>query len=330
MKFTKKKLLMILVAGAVLTGLAHLPKRKMQLPPKEETVYTVKTQIATRSDLQEYLRLNGTVKAENTISVYPDIGGKLTRVPVTLGSYVKKGQLIAEVDPSSPGSYYSTSPVYAPISGYITSLPLTTGTTVSTSTEIAMIGNINSLQIECKIPESKIAVLKNGLTARVGLEAYKGIDFPAHVFRISPIVDETSRTKEMYLLFDTNDERINAGMYVKIHLNTVLHENVLTLPTDAILTHNGTQYVYVYTADDADDATGTVSRREITTGATVDGSIEVLSGIEDGERIVINGMQVLSDGVKVKEVGKSAAANAGYTDNAGTDAPAADAKGGKK
>ena len=237
------------------------------------------------------------MKAENTISVYPDMAGKLTRVPVTLGSYVRKGQVIAEVDPSSPGSYYTTSPVYAPISGYITSLPLTTGTTVTTSSEIAMIGNINNLQIECKIPESKIAVLKNGLVAHVGLEAYKGAVFPAHIFRISPIVDETSRTKEVYLIFDTNDTRINAGMYVKMLLDTVLHENVITVPTDAIISDNGKSYVYVENAD------STVSRREITAGAMVDGVAEVTSGLNDGERIVISGMQVLSDGVKVKEVG---------------------------
>ena len=300
MKINRKHIFMILIALAILVILANLPKRKMQMPPMEETVYVVKTQAVERSDLQEYLRLNGTVKAENTISVYPDIGGKLTSVPVTLGTYVKKGQLIAEVDPSSPGTYYTKSPVYAPIAGYITSLPLTTGTTVSTSTEIATIGNIEKLQIECKIPESKIAVLENGLNARVGLEAYKGIDFPAHIFRISPVVDETSRTKQIYLLFDTDDSRINAGMYVKIHLNTVLHENVITIPTDCIQSQNDQQYVYVYNADES-----RVSRRDISTGVTVDGVTEVTDGLSDGDVIVVSGMQVLADGVKVREVGSS-------------------------
>ena len=311
MILTKKKLLMILVALAILTGLSMLPKKKRQIPPVEETVYTVKSETVAKSDLQEYLRLNGTVKAENTISVYPDIGGKLTRVPVTLGTYVKKGQLIAEVDPSSPGSHYASSPVYAPIAGYITSLPLTTGTTVTTSSEIAMIGNIDKLQIECKIPESKIAVLKNGLTARVALEAYKGIDFPAHVFRISPVVDETSRTKQLYLLFDTSDERINAGMYVKIHLNTILHENIIVIPTDSIISENGKKFIYIKNDD------STVSKREISVGASVDGKAEITSGLSEGEMIVVSGMQVLSDGVKVKEVGSSGTKSDKNTSNGG-------------
>ena len=158
MRIDGNKIILLVLCGAFIFILSRRPKKKMELPKAEETVYTVKTQKLERTNLQEYLRVNGSVKAENSISVYPDMAGKLTRVPVTLGSYVKKGQVIAEVDPSSPGSYYTTSPVYAPISGYITSLPLTTGTTVTTSSEIAIIGNINNLQIECKIPESKIAV----------------------------------------------------------------------------------------------------------------------------------------------------------------------------
>ena len=297
MRIDGKKIILLALCGAFLFILSRMPKKKMELPKAEETVYTVKTQKLERTNLQEYLRVNGTVKAENSISVYPDMAGKLTRVPVTLGSYVKKGQVIAEVDPSSPGSYYTTSPVYAPISGYITSLPLTTGTTVTTSSEIAIIGNINNLQIECKIPESKIAVLKNGLVAHVGLEAYKGEVFPAHIFRISPIVDETSRTKQVYLIFDTNDSRINAGMYVKMLLDTVLHENVITVPTDCIVSENTKSFVYVYNSD------GTVSKREIKTGAMVDGVAEVTQGLDEGETVVVSGMQVLSDGVKVKEVG---------------------------
>ncbi len=299
MKLTKKKIFMIVIAIAILVVIANIPKKKMEFPPQAETVYTVRTQAAQKANLQEYLMINGTVKADNTISVYPDIGGKLVYVPVTLGTYVKKGQLVAEVDPSTPGTRYANSPVYAPIDGYITSLPLTQGTTVSTSTEIAMIGNIEKLQIETKIPESKIGVLKNGLVAEVTLEAYKKETFPAHVFRISPIVDETSRTKEVYLLFDTNDSRINAGMYVRIKLNTVLHENVIVIPSDAILTESEKSYIYKVNEDYS------VTKVQVEQGTTVDGMTEIVSGINENDRIVINGMQVLSDGVKVKEVGSS-------------------------
>ncbi len=298
---TKKRLVMILVAVAILVVIALIPKsKKGKQVQQEETVYTVKTEEIAEGNLQEYLLLNGNVKPDNTISVYPDIGGKLTTVPVTLGTYVRRGQTIAEVDPSAPGEHYAKSPVVAPIEGYITSLPLTTGTTVTTSTAIANIGNINKLQIEVKVPESKIGDLKNNLTAEIALAAYKTETFPAHIFRISPIVDETSRTKEIYLLFDTTDSRINAGMFVRVKLNTKLHENVLSVPEDSIVTSGGKSYLFKLNSDN------TVSQVEVETGVTVDGITEITSGISTGDKIVISGMQVLTDGAKVNDISNEA------------------------
>ena len=315
MKITKKRLAYIGAAIVILAGIACIPKSKPQFPPAEKTVYPVQTESIEKSDLQEYLQLNGNVKADNTISVFPDMSGKLVSVPATLGTYVKKGQVIAEVDPSVPGSVYAKSPVYAPIEGYITSLPLTQGTTVSTSTEIARIGNIKTLQIESKIPEGKIGVLKNNLTAEISLEAYKNETFPAHIFRISPIVDESSRTKEVYFLFDTNDSRINAGMYVRIKLNTVLHKDIITVPADCIVTDNGKKFVYVVHAKAMGEENSeteaetmlTVEKREITEGVTVDARTEIVSGLSENEKIVVSGMQVLSDGVEVRNVGNTGA-----------------------
>src|SRR5574344_1329508 len=231
MEITKMKVITVAVAAGVLAVVACIPKsRPAQDAETEKTVYTVKTQTVQKQNIQEYMLINGNVKADNTISVFPDIGGKLIEVPVTLGTYVKRGQVIAEVDPSTPGTVYAKSPVYAPIEGYVTSLPLTQGTTVSTSTAIAQLGNIKKLQIESKVPERDIAVLKTGLNAVVSLEAYPGESFPAHIIRISPILDETSRTKEIYYIFDTDDERVNAGMYAKIKLYTTLHKNILAIP----------------------------------------------------------------------------------------------------
>lgn len=304
MKITKKRLCYTAGAMVLLGIVACLPKRKMEMPPVEKTVYPVQLETVQKSDLQEYLLLSGNVKADNTISVFPDMAGKLVNVPVTLGSYVKKGQVIAEVDPSVPGSVYAKSPVYAPIEGYITSLPLTPGTTVSTSTEIARIGNIKNLQIESKVPEGKIGVLKNNLTAEISLEAYKNETFPAHIFRISPIVDETSRTKEVYFLFDTNDSRINAGMYVRIKLNTILHKNIISVPSDCIVTESGKKYVYVASENDEKLA---VEKREIEEGVTVDARTEITAGLNENEEIVVSGMQVLSDGAEVRNVNKKTA-----------------------
>lgn len=294
--------------GGIPGGAGSMPKSKDGMPrggatasDAAATVYSVTTQVLAKTDLQEYLTMNGNVQTSNTISVYPCIGGKITRVYVTLGSIVKRGDKLAEIDPSSPGTYYEISPVYAPISGTITALPLTVGTSVSTNTAVAQIGNIRELQIKAKVPERDVAVLKQDLKAHVSLVAYKNQTFDAHVIRVSPIVDEVSRTKEIYLAFDTIDPKINAGMYAKIKLLTVLHKDALCLPIDAIQTLDDKNFVYVVQSD------STVTVRTVEIGVNVDGIVEIVNGLSEGDKIVVDGTQNLSEGAQIKEAAANTA-----------------------
>jgi membrane fusion protein (multidrug efflux system) len=263
------------------------------------TVFTIKTAMVARRDLQSYIETNGEVEAVTSVDIYPDTNGKLARLNVALGSAVRKGQVIAEIDPSKPGEVYAHSPIYAPISGTITAAPLQVGATVSIGTVITHIGVIDELQIVAKIPERDIAVLNNGLTASITLEAYPGVEFPAKVFRVSPLVDPTSRTKEIYLAFDKSDARINAGMFAKIRLNTVLAKNCLTVPEESIQRIFDKDYVFVVRDDN------TVTKQEIGKGTTIDGVVQILSGVSAKDRIVVQGMQVLSDGAAIRDITKN-------------------------
>ncbi len=72
-----------------------------------------------KGTLSDYLSLNGDIDTKVKADIFPDAAGKITSLRVKLGTYVKKGQVIATLDPSRPGSVYLNSPVRAPISGYI-------------------------------------------------------------------------------------------------------------------------------------------------------------------------------------------------------------------
>ncbi|HAH61896.1 MAG TPA: efflux RND transporter periplasmic adaptor subunit [Treponema sp.] len=274
----------------------------------EKTTFSVKTQTAEVAVLHDYVEANGDISAVNSVAVYPDIGGKIASTEVTLGSPVRKGDVIVKVDPSEPGSNYALSPVYAPISGSIISTPLKIGTTVTTSSTITTIGDIASLQITADIPERYAAALKKGLKAEITVVAYPDVIFPATVTYVSPVVDSTSRTKEIILAFDKNDSRINAGMFGKVKLYTYDYAGYVTVSSDVVVTKSGKQYLYVVKDD------GTVEQREIQEGSSVDGVVQVLSGINPGEKIVVEGEQSLSDGSLIKDI----------TNNENTAASAAD------
>ncbi|WP_296668736.1 MULTISPECIES: efflux RND transporter periplasmic adaptor subunit [unclassified Treponema] len=262
-------------------------------------VVSVRTMTAEITTLHGYVNTNGEVESQNSVSVYPDMGGKVISTSVMLGSSVKKNDIIAYVDPSEPGTNYRSSPVYAPISGSVISTPLKNGKKVTTSTAIAIIGDINNLQVTANVPERYVAVLKKGLKAEVSVEAYPGVIFAATVSRVSPVVDATTRTKEVILTFDRHDERINAGMFAKVKLYTEDYSGAVVMPSDALVQNGDDFFAYIVNSSGGGE---TVSKVKVEKGKTVDGYVQILSGVKEGDKVVIQGMASLGDGSKILDI----------------------------
>jgi multidrug efflux pump subunit AcrA (membrane-fusion protein) len=265
-----------------------------------DTVFSIRTAEAVIRNLQAYIEVNGNIINANQIEVNPDMGGKLESVRVALGSTVRKGEVIAYVDPSKPGSSYSLSPVIAPASGTLVGTPLTVGSTVSTASTIATIAGSDGLEIETYIPEREVGQLREGLKADITLAAFPGETFAAVVTTVFPIVDSNSRTKKILLKLVKQDSRINAGMFARVKLNTRIYESVVAVPAEALVELRGINGVYAL-----EEGGEQVHFREVMTGATVDGETEIRTGLETGMAVVIQGQQFLTDGAKVRVIGRS-------------------------
>ena len=271
-------------------------------------VFSVKTDTAEKRTLRAFLEVNGDIVSKEEADVFPDVAGKLIRVSAALGSQVRKGDVIAEVDPSKPGSTYMNSPVYAPMSGTISRIPLSVGSTVSPGTSIATVSAINDLEISVRIPEREIAGLQTGLNAEVSLQAYPGERFSATVRRVSPVLDAASRTKLITLVFDENDGRINAGMFARVKLNTRTYDSVLTVPVEALVNKHGEISIYVL-RDTADSPRA--ERRTVETGVTLNGWTEIRAGLDEGETVLVQGQQLLTGGEAVQVVARSTVVHGG-------------------
>lgn len=265
---------------------------------KSQTVTPVRTVVANEVILQDYVMTSGDIQTQTSIEVFPSIGGTIVQMNVSLGSPVKKGDVIGYIDPSEPGSYYAKSPITCPISGSILTAPAKPGQKVQASSVITKIGDIENLQISAKIPERYVAELAVGQKAEIKLEAYPDVSFSASVVRISPVVDSATRTKEIILNFDKKDSRINAGMFAKVKLFTSAYKGTFAIGQDSIVSNSDKNYLFVVNDDD------TVSKREVTLGKNVDGYYQILSGIEFGETVVTEGMLTLYEGAKVRDIGK--------------------------
>ena len=296
-------LLIAVTAGAVFF-INKSGKKKGQMPGGfgggfgrgQQTATAVRTVVAKNQTITDFVFTNGEIETQKSIEVFPSIGGKVVDMRVSLGSPVKAGEVIAYIDPSEPGSYYAKSPVTAPIDGSIITSPVKIGQKVSLSSVITKIGDIGNLQITSKVPERYVADIAIGQKAEITLQAYGEEKFIASVVRISPVVDPSTRTKEIILNFDKHYDKVNAGMFARVKLFTIDYGGYPVMQQDAFVENSDEYYLYVVNED------STVSKRKVVRGKNIDGLFQVKEGIKDGDVIVTEGMLSLYEGAKVRDI----------------------------
>ncbi|MFO7782957.1 MAG: efflux RND transporter periplasmic adaptor subunit, partial [Spirochaetia bacterium] len=184
----------------------------------EDTAFAVNVTRAVRGEIKNYLELNGDVESASSVDVYPDTNGEVANMRARVGQVVSRNEIIAEVDRSRPGQQFEPSPVRAPVAGTITQRYVSVGSTVGPSVAIVQISDTNALEINTRVAERFISLIREGQEAIIFLEAYPEASFPARVTELSPVVDPATRTMGVTLEFVRRDARVKAGMFVEIRL----------------------------------------------------------------------------------------------------------------
>ena len=264
-----------------------------------EIIYAVSSYKTAPGNLDEYLEFGGDVDSSSAVNVMPDQAGKISRILVNVGDHVTKNQVIAYVDASRPGMNYSESPVRAPIAGRITSIPPTIGATVSQAVSVARIARTDDLEIKVNVAERFISRIKQGQTAIVTFDAYPSVEFGAKIFEVSPVLDTSTRTMGVKLRLNPPDPRVKVGMYGRVRLVTDSVKNAIVLPSSALVTRDGKNYVFVISSPKSGKNAAVVSLVPVTKGIAVDNKVEITKGLEVGDEVVIKGQTLLNDGSKV-------------------------------
>ncbi len=179
--------------------------------------------------------------------------------------------------------------------GYITERLIEVGDRVNANQQVYTIEDFNPLLIRVFVPTSDSIKLKTGMPAEVKTEVIKGTVFKGDVKLINPRIDvETGTVKVTIEVFD-DSLRLKPGMFVEARIVIGIKENVLVIPRKSILYKQNLTYVFVLNR-------GQAFQREVTLGLTEEDDVEVLSGLEEGETIVIVGVESLKDGQRVNVI----------------------------
>lgn len=173
--------------------------------------------------------------------------------------------------------------VVAPIDGTLIEKHVTAGSQVTDSTSLFRLANLDSVWVIASVFEREMGQVAIDQTATVTVAAYPGREFEGRVTWIAHLVDEKTRTLKLRIEIDNKDRALRPGSFARVKINTTSPQSVLAVPAAAVQRQKAEAIVFV------DAGNGLFKRREVTVGARSRDTVEILTGLQEGETIVTNG-----------------------------------------
>lgn len=204
--------------------------------------------------------------------------------------------------------------VRAPVSGVVTAKSVEAGDIVSPQSQLFEIADISTLVVPVKVSELDVVRLGVGDPARVTLDAFPDRPVQGRIRRIFPAADPSTRLVPVEVALQGVEARsARPGFLARVALALGTREGVMLVPAGAVVGGAGSEAVYVV-------KDGVAERREVRTGLTSQGQIEILDGLREGEAVITVGNNSLRDGAEVRVVsgpGAGAAPRGGAADRGG-------------
>lgn len=183
--------------------------------------------------------------------------------------------------------------VVSPISGVIIKKSVEEGEFVNPGTPIATVVNVSQLKAKVMVNEKEAYRVVNGQEVSITCDVYPGREFTGKVRYISPAGDENHNYEVEIVITNTADLKLKAGTFIRVNLGRGGSEECLQVPKTALA--EGIKNPYVYIIQD-----GKAVTRKISIGREIGENIEVLSGLEKGEAVIVSGQINLIDGSLVE------------------------------
>ncbi len=174
--------------------------------------------------------------------------------------------------------------IKSPVSGIVTDVKAEVGETISPGTPVISVISDNQYEIEANIPEADMAKVRVDAYTDVTLDAYgSDVVFKAKVVSINPsetLIEGVATYKTQFQFID-NDDRIKSGMTASLIIKGEKKENVIAIPQRSVITKGDNKFVQILVNEK-------IVEKPVQTGLRgSDGSIEIVSGINEGDKVVV-------------------------------------------
>ena len=185
--------------------------------------------------------------------------------------------------------------IRAPFSGMLGIRQISAGAVVDPDTVITTLDDTSTIKLDFTVPETYLGVLGNGMDITARSPAYPDRNFEGTVSTISSRVDPETRTLTIRARIPNPDRLLKPGMLLTVDL-VRSRSRTLIIPEEAVILEKDKKYVFLVTEEN------TVAKKKIVTGRRSPGKVEVLSGLNAGQQVIIRGISRVRPGTAVNVV----------------------------
>ena len=254
------------------TGVKNLRIETVPVEPKvfETTVFAIG-------------RVDETPSSRSVLS--SRISGRAVEVSAFVGDFVEKGATLVEVESRQPGNPPPVIPLKAAQSGLVIESHVKVGQPIEPEVELLDISDRSVMWAIAKIPEKEVALVKEGMPARIRIPALGGQPIDAKLNRFGIAADRQAGTVEGIFELQNPNGELQPGMRAEFSIITATREDVMAVPRKALQGDPSKRLVFVKDFD----LPNAFVKAPIVTGEQNDGYIEVVSGLFPGDEVVTQG-----------------------------------------
>lgn len=299
----------------------------------------VKVETVSVQDVEQLSEFTATVEANIKNNIAPQTPFRIEKIFAEVGDHVKAGQLLAKMDATSlkqakiqldnqeiefkridelykvGGASKSAwdaqktslevaretyknlvenTQLLSPISGVVTARNYDSGDMYSGGNPIYTVEEIRPVKLMVNVSESLFTKVKKGHEVDIRLDVYGDEVFKGKVNLVYPTIDPATRTFPVEIKIANSDERVRPGMFARVTMSFG-HMDHVVAPDRSIVKQSGAGDRYIYVCKD-----GKVSNQKVELGRRMGDKYEIISGVEDGDQVVITGQSRLTNGMEVE------------------------------
>lgn len=182
--------------------------------------------------------------------------------------------------------------ITSPVSGVIVESNISVGEQIDPAKKLLTVVDINNLWVEADIYEIDISRLQNLNKANITVQTFPDEIFEGKLVNIGNVVDEKNRTVKVIFQVDNRRRLLKVGMFADVNIETEGSAEVIAVPKESVVDIGGKNVVFLHTKPQ------NFKGVEVFTGRDDGKYVEIISGIEEGDRIVTIGNYQLKSNVK--------------------------------